>query len=270
MGTELTVALIAAAVSVASASIAIIGQLRLARLQAETSERREELAKKEAARRVVARFREPLCRAAFDLQSRIYNLVCLDVLDRFHVNGGPREREYVVDSTVYVFAEYLGWTEIIRREVQFLDLGAVEDSRHLAQLQHEISESLLRSDLPSPFRIFRGEQRAIGELMIDTSSQPPHCLGPAAFALRTAPAFCRWFDLLRADVDWLAAERDRRIERLVFVQHALVDLIEFLDADGRRFPRTACRKIPTPAPAAATAGASLGTEATPGFPSGAL
>lgn len=244
MSSELTVAVIAAVVSVASAGIAVAGQLRLAHLQAEATERRDRSAKEDEAKRVVARFREPLSRAAFDLQSRIYNMVNLDILDRFHLHGSPREREYVVQSTLYVFAEYLGWTEIIRREVQFLDLGDVEDSRRLAELQVHISESLLRSDLPPPFRVFRGEQRAIGELMIDSSTDPPHCLGPAAFAQRTEPEFRRWFETLEADVDWLAAQPDRRAERLVGVQRALVDLIHFLDTEGRRFPKIACEKIP--------------------------
>jgi hypothetical protein len=245
VSTELAVALISAVVSGTCASVALFGQFRLARLQAEVADRRERMLRDEEAQRFMARYRDPLSRAAFDLQSRIYNLMCLDILDRFHVHGTPRERSYVVQSTLFVFAEYLGWTEIIRREIQFLDLGDVDDGRRLTELQLQVSESLLRSDLPSPFRLFRGEQRAIGELMIVAESGPLRCLGPAAFAEQSEPEFWRWFETLDADINRMAGCRDRYTPRLIAVQHALVDLIQFLDVDGNRFPKAATAKIPT-------------------------
>ena len=67
-------------------------------------------------RELVRAYRNPLLRAAYDLQSRIWN-----------VHGGFRgrgdtEQDYVVTNTLYVLAEFFGWLEIVRRELQFLDL----------------------------------------------------------------------------------------------------------------------------------------------------
>jgi hypothetical protein len=244
MSTQLTIAIIAAVISLVSAGVAVTGQFRVARYQASIEANREISEKEDEARRIVARFREPLCQAAFDLQSRLYNMMSLDILDRFFVNGSKREQDYVVENTLYVFGEYLGWTEIIRGEVRFLDLNDVEQGRRLTELQRQISESLLRSDLPPPFRLFKGEQRAIGELMLESGQQ--HCLGPATFAQQSDAPVRQWFETLEADIRWLAAQEDRHLERLVEVQHGLVDLIHFLDPDGHRFPDFDCEKVVAP------------------------
>jgi hypothetical protein len=50
---------------------------------------------------------------------------------------------------------------------------------------------------------------------------------------------------MRADIDEMASTDDHHSPRLVAVQHALVDLIRFLDPDGHRFPGVASAKIPT-------------------------
>ncbi|HEU0020100.1 MAG TPA: hypothetical protein VFR55_00275 [Dehalococcoidia bacterium] len=81
-------------------------------------------------------------------------------------NGTEVEQEYTIENTLYVIAGYLGWVEIIRREVQFIDLGSDEVNLTLIGLTDSISEAFLSSELPGPFRIFQGEQRAIGEIMM--------------------------------------------------------------------------------------------------------
>ena len=99
----------------------------------------------------------------------------------------------------------------------------------------------------APFRLFRGQQRAIGELMISGSPRDggAECLGFATFTrcLRD-PEFASWFDALREDIDLIARERGRHEDRLRMLQGALVDLIEFLDpqdADAKR--RAAYRTV---------------------------
>ena len=98
------------------------------------------------------------------------------------------------------------------------------------------------------FRIFRGEQRAIGEVMgvdatIDGNTRR-QCVGYAAFVeKRRDPAFSRWFQRLEHDVGLLAAEPGRHDERLYRLQQALIDLVDFLDEDYAYFPKDVRGKL---------------------------
>jgi hypothetical protein len=66
---------------------------------------------------VVSRFKDPLAHAAYDLQSRTFNILKQAFLNRYYANGAAREKEYAVENTVFLLAQFLGWTEIIRQEV---------------------------------------------------------------------------------------------------------------------------------------------------------
>lgn len=166
MSTELAVAVISAGVAVASAAFTIWGQLRSARLSAELQHSERLRERRYEAERVVSRFREPLAQAALDLQGRLFNILRQGLITVYHNNGTPRERAYVLGSTSYLIAQYFGWTEIIRREVQFLDLGDIDSTRRLNSQLDAIRNLWLRDDYSPPLRLFRIEQRAIGECMI--------------------------------------------------------------------------------------------------------
>jgi hypothetical protein len=128
-------------------------------------QRREEQAKKEAAEKLFAKYRDPLLRSAYDLQSRIYNIYALGFAGKF-------DTKYFRDKTLFVLAEFLGWLEILRHEMRFLDLGAEEVTKNLRlsldeiqnvlASQHEWGRRAFGSD---DFYVYRGQQRAIGELM---------------------------------------------------------------------------------------------------------
>lgn len=66
--------------------------------------------------------------------------------------------------------------------------------------------------LPGPFRVFRGHQRAIGEVMLHRVESPEgpvtEVLGYAAFCdrLETDPRFASWFTRLLAEVDEVGAQ----------------------------------------------------------------
>jgi hypothetical protein len=63
------------------------------------------------------------------------------------------------------------------------------------------------------------------------------CLGYATFVTRQSdPEFARWFAQLRDDIDLLASEPGRHLDRLVSLQHGLVELIDFLDPEHTRLP----------------------------------
>ena len=248
MSVQLVVALISAAAALLAALLSVVLSTRAARgtakLQDELERRRQQASKEELLEQVMSRYREPLLRAAFDLQSRLYNIVKQDFLRVYLRQGNAAEQEYACRNTVFVLAEYLGWVEILRRGVQFLDLGEVERNRRLADRLEAITTVLL-ADWPYPdatFRVFRGEQRAVGELMVDAAmpgeSSSSQCIGYAAFVakLEQEPSFARWFANLEADVRQLAADPSPSYARLVALQHALMDLIDFLDDPPTRFP----------------------------------
>ena len=209
--------------------------------------RAEARSKQARAEQLVSRYREPLLSASFELQSKIFNIVQRKFLLAFW----ERSNDYARDHTLYVFAQYLCWREILRQEVQFLDLGDTRASAELNQLLEAVTEALSTDRLSPTFNLFRGEQRAIGEKMMVRLSGVPEevarheCLGYAAFveSLRQ-PDFARWFRGLTVDVQALATSANPDYGRLSLLQNALVDLIERLDTSrGARFPDSLRKRL---------------------------
>ncbi len=210
---------------------------------------REEQRRHDLAQRA-ARYHEPLVRAAYDLQSRLYNLLCRNLLGAHYDGGDERSRRYVVDNTVYLLAQYCAWTEIARREVRFIDLGADEPTRALTALQDEIV-STLQDDRHGPLlRLFAGEQRALGESLVVGSAGSSDCIGYGAFLQRLREGAVDPLVLtLRDDVEVMARSPAAARERMVELQHRLIDLLALLDPRCVRFPAAKRTKVDAPAPA---------------------
>lgn len=210
--------------------------------------RAESRSKRATAEATVSHYREPLLSAAFDLQARIYNM------HRGRFFGEDRS-SYHLDHTLFVFGQYLGWREIIRQEIQFLDLGDTPTTKNLAEHLERITSSLSMTagDLPGNFKLFRGEQRAIGEKMMCPASEAEEqgmahrCLGYAAFveALHE-PDFDVWFAKLRGYVLDVESSDIFDFNRLSFLQNALIDLIDALDSKFVRFPGRLRKRIEMP------------------------
>jgi hypothetical protein len=215
----------------------------LARLNAELQAERDRRQAASEAEKIVGKFREPLMHAAYDLQSRIFNILKGGFLPRYYTSGTAREREYAVENTVFLLAQFLGWTELVRQEIQFLDLGREDLTRELRRLQDSLYSQLQTDQLGPGFRLFAGEQRAVGELMIDRVGVVPRCIGFAAFLQGRNPAVDRWLDPLRDDIKAMATNLKPFENRLVQVQHALINILEFLDPAFVRFPRESRTKI---------------------------
>jgi hypothetical protein len=208
---------------------------RLEEFKDELARSREAASKAEEAADLVAKYRDPLLWSAFDLQSRIYN-----IYRPGGFSGGSRDSGYLRLNTLFLVSEFLGWLEIIRREMQFLDLGAVQTTKDL-RLKIEVVQDLLAttSSFQDDCYVYRGQQRAIGELMLrrveaDASAGRRHeCIGYAAFvSALEAPEFSTWFERLG---DALERLPDDRPDRMVAVQHSLIELLDFLDPDFVRF-----------------------------------
>jgi hypothetical protein len=243
---EVGVALISAGVAVCSAAVSAYSTARSVRLQ-------HALDRQEASEDLIRRYREPLVLAAFDLQARICNIVQDDFFARHLASADLREQEYARVSTLYRVADYLGWTEILRRGLQFLDLGDDRRTRELAGYLARVSRTF--SDTTQhggAFRLFRDEQRALGEVMLEPADGEPRryqCIGYAAFVMRleTDSAFARWFQRLSDEAVKLADPAPGQLDRLIDIQHALIDVIRFLDPGGLRFPGSPL--VPVLAPA---------------------
>ena len=255
MSTDLAVATISAVVAlvsiVLSARATRSTAVLQARLQEEAELRRAQADKAEQLEQVMARYRDPIMGAAFELQSRIYNLVA-DNFWEYIIHGGPEDREYAVRSTLFLVGQYFAWAEALKRGVQFLDLGDLKRNQDLAERLEAIRSGFASDNQPRrEFRIFRINQRAIGELMLEGdgdarfSDAPWRCMGYASFCTRLQQDedFASWFAGLNADVLGFAEDAESGRARLIRIQHALIDLLDFLDKTAIRFPAAQRTKI---------------------------
>ncbi|RPF33217.1 hypothetical protein [Streptomyces sp. TLI_185] len=226
MNTELVVASVSGGVALLSALISVRASRRQVLLSAEL-DRRD----------VMSRRRDPLLWAAFDLQSRLHNIVERGFLPFCYQDETGRDREYARRSTLHVLGEYLGQVEILRRRIQFLDLGRRRHNRAVVERFTAIA-TVLNEDGgydDRHFRIFRSDQRALGEIMIKEDGES--CLGYAEFCRRLEgePEFAAWFQPLLESLDEQARSPEPH-RRLRDLQLALVELIDLLDPNGDQFP----------------------------------
>jgi hypothetical protein len=179
---------------------------------------------------ILARYREPLAAAAFDLQSRCYNILALNFFQTF--DTGHERFHAAQTSTLFRFAQYFGWTEILRRNIQFLNFPEAEDTRRVAALQSAVAHRLASSKGGEPLMIWTDEQRAIGERMIVEEHGEVICMGYARFG----DEFDQHFKpLCRRVLSELSDPASTT--RLREVQHLLCDLVETLDTQRVRYSR---------------------------------
>jgi len=259
MSAGVLVALISAGVAVCSAAFAAYTTARSIRLQHTLTLNRARLERQQASEDLIRRYREPLLLAAFDLQARIHNIVHGDFVARHMGSSDPEERHYARASTLYRLGDYFGWIEILRRGLQFLDLGEEERTHGLVERLDTVSPTFSNTEWfpASVFRLFRDEQRALGEVMLEPAEgelRRYQCIGYATFVdrLDRESGFARWFERLGREIDKLSDPAPGQIDRLIEVQHALIHVIDFLDPEGLRFPK-AHIKLPDP-PAVARPG----------------
>ncbi len=238
MEAAVAASIISGGVAAFAAVLSLTGQYRMKRMEADLALQKAEADRRAETARTARKYGEPLGRAAYDLQSRIYNIIKSDFLNAYLKNVDRRTRLYAIRNTLFVIAQYFAWTELVRREIQFIDLGADEQTRKLTELQDSIYSIWQTNAYGDPlFRIFAGEQRAIGERLIREGPRGPECMGYASFLdfykQHPDPLLCA----VETDVAALGAHLRQALPRLVALQHALVDLLAFLDPSSVRFPQ---------------------------------
>jgi hypothetical protein len=218
MDTAVVIALIALAGSIFSTLLTVFGAPAL-------QARRD-------AKKVLDNYREPLIAASFELQARLYNILKLRFVEKYINTEETSKRDSAIESTLYVFAQFFGWQEIIRREVQYLRFSRNQKTREVGQLLRDIGEAFLSDAHGRQFMIWRVEQRGIGERMVESADGQMKCLGYASFIERRS-TMEEWFAPLRNDLEDLQAGGRQRLTEL---QHMLVKLVRQLDDEQKRYP----------------------------------
>lgn len=242
MNLDILPSVVSGSLALAAAGIAIWGQFRISRQNRDF----EKIKLQVEVDRNVARYSEPLVRAAADLQSRLFNILDLQFVDYFLINGTNREQVYALSNTAFLFAQFFAWTEATRLEVQFIKLEEDTKTQELSRLQSRIY-SILQTDAYAPvFRVFAGEQRAIGERMLVQSPTGLKCLGYGDFLSRGGFPGDALLNALHEDVASLKNNQTSAIKRFAALQNALIELIDFLDPKHLRIPITERSKYVIP------------------------
>lgn len=214
----------------ASAWIGFAGGVLAALVSGFVVLRRYRLERRQRAEEVLARYREPLAAAAYDLQSRLYNILELEFFEKF---GDGERAEEALRTTLFRFAQYFGWTEILRRDIQFLNFPNDQETRRVAELQESVSQCFRDDDYGHELMIWSDEQRAIGELMIIEEHGKVLSMGYAAFRQRCDDTFAPWRMRMRGELPTESARA-----RMRDIQGHLCDLVETLDSRRVRYTRT--------------------------------
>jgi len=184
---------------------------------------------------VMRRYQGPLLHAVYDLQSRLYNILVNRFLDVYLVRGSATQKHYAQYNTAFLIAQFFGWTEIIRQEVQFIEFTESDKTRRLSDIRDEIYGLWQTDKFDDPLMIWAGEQRAIGELMIELRGEQLTCKGYANFLKSFAAAQEPLMDRLLQAVQASAMTAGAPHDRLLAVQRKLIDMLDLLDPDQLRF-----------------------------------
>src|SRR5215216_1126916 len=178
--------------------------------------------------KLLSQFRNPAIMATADLQGRIFVLL----------NGGNYKYlqkvgmgEYYILSTAFLIAQFFAWVELLLQRMSMLDYS--EFTGRLEKATESFSHGT------PGFQIFRLEQREIGQRMINTSSNSSfHCLGYAEFVdMMKNGNVSSCFTRLETITEKLVEHPENEMARLTAIQHALIDLIMFLDPKAAWVPK---------------------------------
>lgn len=221
MDTAVWVALITSGASLLIAGASLWSQRKSAH-----EEREEE--RRSQAKVVLDRYRGPLLAAAWELGDRIDNIQHRGFL-AFSQKGDARELDAKL-TTLFRFAQYFGWREVLRTEVQLLTFEKETDTRVVSGLLDDIVKALASDSLDQDWAmLWSEEQRGIGELIVGNGgSGPSFCSGYAAFKREYDAKFSSWMDGLARD---LLSPYAVDSSRLRILRWALYGLVHQLDEE---------------------------------------
>ncbi len=233
MNTALIVAVVSGIIAVISASVTVWGSLfsasRTLKFEATKDRARVE--------QEIGRYQEPFATAIYDLQSRIYNLVQGGFAPRFMAQGSMRERNYAVENTTFVFAQYFCCAELLRRGIHSSGHGVSLINHDAVHTQDLVSNTLATDRFGKRFLIFAGEQRAIGEALIHATPARTECMGYRQFLEKKPHGNDTMLDMLRDEIRTELEATDQNHSRLRELHYLLILLLFYIDPLFRRFPK---------------------------------
>jgi hypothetical protein len=231
--TAVVVALISAvasaAATVASATFARRTQVSVTELQARRDHEAREEERRSQAKVVLDRYRGPLLDGAASLGGRISNIRFRGFL-QYLAPESERKQDAKL-TTLFRFANYFGWREVVRTEVQLLRFENEEDTRLVAAFLEDITW-ILASDQLDDARamLWTDEQRGIGELMLsDREGTRSLVIGHATFHREYDETFAAWMERFAED---LLASPAASGDRLRLLHWALFGLVTMLDEEN--------------------------------------
>lgn len=208
---------------------------------------------------IYEKFRDPLLLSAHELASRtveIINQYPATYLTEQVLKSRPlRQVENSIDdpyfqrykliSTAYRLSAFLGWLELYRQEITFLNSGNNEHAKALDLAVNHIRSDLADGQLNKAENwhdwkdnlVFREELRAIGESMIESNGTTRTVMGYGRYCehleTETHSAVLRWHPVVMHFFLELQSEgvdfRNTRLKRMLV---HLIDLMQLLDASS--------------------------------------
>jgi hypothetical protein len=199
--------------------------------------RREQ--RKERIREEVLRWANPILGSVKSLTTRLGNILDDDLYVALDPAGEEWlldedwaiDRDYALESTLFVFAEYFAWVQLLHERMNFELFESQETKDEFFAAIWKVSGALSR--WPDPLvvgdgqdtQVFVLQQRAIGELLIVRGGDTPRVLGYPDFlaARKDKPPFTEMLAPLEELLSGLEKET-KRWQRLENTRGALAEL----------------------------------------------
>jgi hypothetical protein len=163
--------------------------------------------------------------------STIFEMTASLPTSRSRIDGTPARL-----STLFRFAQYLGWTEIIYGYSDRLRFESDEATKSVTKTLGDIGWILAADEFDrtdegdfttSQFMLWRDEQRAIGELMRHDGDEP-RCIGFNSFVESYDQRFSKWFSTFASQLEMESAPKSNRLAEL---HRVMARLVQELDVD---------------------------------------
>jgi len=190
-------------VSIVIAVISFVGTIATAGIAGWLTYYSDERKRRSATSQLLAKYRDPLLLAAYDLQSRIYNLEGRGW--EYLASRG----DYLRSHTCFLIGQYFAWVYILRRESQFTCFETESENMELADQLRAIENQWSSSADKSIWELWRGQQIGIGELLtVEGKDGQMNCMGYVAFMSKwNDEEFRAWFSDILTGINYMHAHR---------------------------------------------------------------
>lgn len=199
----------------------------------------QEKEKNDRVREQIIQWANPILRAVEGLNYRLENILdngymALNKQGQFPP-GWSITYDYFMSSTLYLFAQYFAWIQMLRELLSFELFQSEHTKVEFFKCIHAVGKPL--SDFPyAPLnncsgedrQVFRLQQRVIGELLILGDSNSPRCMSYPDFLEKLKePSFEHHLQPLRALLENVIPDDNCRWIRLNETRRALRNLMEY-------------------------------------------